>query len=64
MLCVGLILVLWCQPPKPPPVSDVARFCMVARPIAWSRRDTEETIRAVKAHNAAGVKVCAWKAKP
>lgn len=38
-------------------------LCDVLRPIAWSASDTDETIRAVKAHNAAGVRVCGWKAK-
>ena len=36
-------------------------LCDVFRPIAWSARDTDETIGAVKAHNAAGARVCGWK---
>lgn len=38
-------------------------LCDVFRPIPWSARDTGETIAAVKAHNAAGVRVCGWKAR-
>ena len=34
--------------------------CGVFQPIAWSRNDTDETIRAVKAHNAAGKSLCGW----
>lgn len=32
--------------------------CVMFRPIAWSIRDTDETIRAVKAHNAAHKRTC------
>jgi hypothetical protein len=38
-----------------------ASFCELAQPIHWSKRDTDETIIEVKAHNAIGVKFCAWK---
>lgn len=38
-------------------------LCDVLRPIAWSASDTDETIRAVKAHNATGARVCGWKPK-
>jgi len=35
-------------------------FCGAAQPIAWSRSDSADTIRAVKAHNAVGAAVCGW----
>lgn len=60
MNCTGfafLLAVVTCELP-PPPVSDAARFCKTARPITWSRADSEETRRQVKAHNAAWVKLC------
>lgn len=36
-------------------------YCASAKPIRWSRSDTDETIRQAKAHNAAGKAVCGWK---
>ena len=36
-------------------------FCESARPIAWSSKDTDETIKQAKAHNAVGVALCGWK---
>jgi hypothetical protein len=33
--------------------------CAIFAPIAWSMRDTDETIRAVKSHNAAHRRICA-----
>lgn len=38
-------------------------LCDVFRPIAWSTSDTDETVGAVKAHNATGARVCGWKAR-
>ncbi|MCA3700803.1 MAG: hypothetical protein IOB84_13605 [Brevundimonas sp.] len=35
-------------------------FCDLARPITWSTRDTDETIRGVKEHNAVGARLCGW----
>jgi hypothetical protein len=32
--------------------------CAIFKPIVWSIRDTDETIRAVKAHNAAHKRTC------
>ncbi|KMO33305.1 hypothetical protein VQ02_21155 [Methylobacterium variabile] len=40
--------------------ADAARFCQTARPITYSTRDTPETRRQVRAHNARGVAVCGW----
>lgn len=36
-------------------------LCEAFRPVLWSVKDTEETIRQAKEHNAVGVKVCGWK---
>lgn len=41
-------------------VTDAASFCAVARPILWSVRDSDDTIRQVREHNAAGVEICRW----
>ena len=38
-------------------------LCDVFRPIAWSAQDTDDTIRAAKAHNATGARVCGWAPK-
>lgn len=43
------------------PITGAENFCRIAKPITWSSRDTDETIREVKAHNAAGVALCGWK---
>jgi hypothetical protein len=37
-------------------------FCAAAKPILWSARDSDETIRQVKEHNAAGSALCGWGA--
>lgn len=43
-------------------VTETGRaLCDVFRPIGWSAADTDDTIRAVKAHNATGMRVCGWK---
>ncbi|WP_164738475.1 hypothetical protein [Aquabacter cavernae] len=36
-------------------------FCGAAAPIRWSAADTDETIRQVKGHNAAGRALCGWR---
>jgi hypothetical protein len=35
--------------------------CLAFRSIRWSVEDTDETIRAVKEHNAVGVRTCGWQ---
>lgn len=42
--------------------ADTAAFCDIARQIYWSRKDTLETVKQVKAHNAVG-KICGWAGK-
>ena len=37
-----------------------ASFCAVARPIAWSRNDTRETLAGIAEHNAVGKAICGW----
>lgn len=43
------------------PMRGAETFCANAKPITWSSRDTDETIREVKSHNATGVALCRWK---
>ena len=38
-----------------------AAFCDTANPIRWSALDTDDTIIAVKSHNATGKRLCGWK---
>lgn len=33
-------------------------FCRIAKPITWSRLDSEATVREIKEHNAAWVRLC------
>ena len=35
--------------------------CETYKPIYWSSKDTDDTIRAAKAHNAVGIEQCGWK---
>lgn len=44
------------------PLPGAETFCRVAKPISWSVRDTDETIREVKSHNAVGKALCGWTA--
>lgn len=39
-------------------------FCLIAHPIRWSVKDTDETIRQAREHNAVGKKLCGWGTKP
>ena len=40
--------------------TDQAPFCSVAEPIYWSGKDSAQTIKQVKAHNAVGKTLCFW----
>jgi hypothetical protein len=39
-------------------IQSADSFCAVAKPIMWSSRDTDETIREVKEHNAVWARLC------
>jgi len=39
---------------------DGTDFCVAAKPIYWSQKDTDRTIWQVKEHNAAGKVLCGW----
>ncbi|GJD99896.1 hypothetical protein [Methylobacterium isbiliense] len=59
--CTGIAFIvahLTCTAPETQ--VDAARFCRVAAPIRYSRQDTAETRRQIRAHNAAGVAACGW----
>lgn len=43
------------------PVRGAETFCAISQPITWSGRDTDQTIREVKSHNATGIALCGWK---
>lgn len=43
------------------PVVNSDSFCLIAQPIAWSSKDTPETIEQVKEMNALGVRLCHWQ---
>lgn len=45
------------------PTTNSLTFCDGARPIFWAKRDTVDTIKQVKAHNAVGVDACGWGKK-
>lgn len=49
------------DPPKindPVLVNRGANFCEIAKPISWSTKDTPETVREIKEHNAVWHKLC------
>ncbi len=60
MLC-GLLLLGSCATPTPTVGINHASFCEAAKVIRYSRKhDTDETIEAVKEHNAVGADLCGW----
>lgn len=65
LLCATLILngcaSLMGSGATKPPVAGANTFCAIAKPITWSSRDTDLTIRDVKEHNAVGVRLCHWE---
>lgn len=56
-LLSGLLMLAGCQTTAQT-VLGVTDFCDAAEPILYSSRDTEETKRQVREHNAVGVKIC------
>lgn len=57
-LLLGCMKTTGSSAPVPEPISGAAGFCAVAQPILWADDDTDETIRAVKSHNAAWKRLC------
>lgn len=57
-----LAIPIGCAPTTDTAATDAASpraaFCRLSVPIAWSRADTDATIRAVKEHNAAYDTLC------
>ena len=51
---------LGCAQPTSPVgnVSVSSNYCQIGRPIAWSQRDTPETITQVRRHNAVHTRLC------
>lgn len=43
--------------------TNPSAFCLIARPITWSAKDTDATIEQVKEHNAVGKRLCGWGVK-
>jgi hypothetical protein len=59
LTCTGLAIVvvhLTCTTPEIQ--VDAARWCRIAQPITYSRQDTAETRRQVRAHNAKWTALC------
>ena len=57
---MGLLLALTaCQTTGGVAPTKVA--CGVFRPISWSGKDTAQTQREVRSHNAAGREACGWR---
>jgi len=40
------------------PMPGAVVYCQIEKPISWSKRDTDQTIREVKEHNAAHKALC------
>lgn len=47
-----------------PAIVNSDSFCLIARPIAWSKSDTPDTVEQVKELNALGVRLCGWTGHP
>lgn len=45
---------------SPAPTNVAKEFCLIAQPIMWSPKDTDDTIRQIKSHNAVGKELCGW----
>lgn len=40
------------------PMPGAVVYCQIEKPISWSKRDTDQTIREVKEHNAVHKALC------
>ena len=56
-VCFGLIVFFVCQPAQKQP-DAIRSFCTTAQIIKASRRDTAETLAAIRAHNAKLARLC------
>lgn len=56
-VCFGLLVVFFCQPSAKPP-DAIRSFCTTASVIKASRRDTAETLAAIRAHNKKIARLC------
>ena len=54
---MGLLIFFVCQPSTKPP-DAIRSFCTTATVIKASRRDTAETLAAIRAHNAKYARLC------
>jgi len=43
--------------------ADLKVFCRVETPACWSVKDTDDSSRRAKSHNAIGAKLCGWTRK-
>jgi hypothetical protein len=41
-----------------------SEFCLIAKPLTWSPKDTDETIASIKRFNCIGSALCAWGGAP
>lgn len=57
MLCIGILLFMWCQQPTPAATSG-ALYCNVAKPIGWSAKDTRRTKEDIDTENAKWKRLC------
>lgn len=58
MLTAAMLMLAGCATTTGSGGTDV--FCRSAKPVRWSKADTDATIRQAKAHNAVGRKLCGW----
>lgn len=50
--------------PKKPTYDPRPLMCEVFPPLPWNRQDTDETIKAIKTHNAVWLDVCGEIVRP
>lgn len=56
---LAMLLLAGCATNRAP----VNTFCLVAKPITWSAKDSDGTIAEVKSHNAVGKELCGWRGR-
>jgi len=60
ILSASLMLTLAGCAKETPSGGTSLTFCDGAKPILWSSKDTDGTLRQIKEHNAVGVDACGW----